>query len=737
MRFIKVLFLVFISVNAFGQIVPKPCKQTLASEFINLSKAKIIFHNSSPDDLGLLRSNCFELLHSFLPKGLEIPLSTIVKRHTGQNITKGKYELVIKKDEINIHGDEVGTYYAIQTLRQLIFQSNGKLQCQTIIDSPKFAWRGMHLDCSRHFFDVDFIKKYIDVLALHKMNTFHWHLTDDQGWRIEIKKYPNLTQIGSQRKETIIEKHFDPYKGDGKPYDGFYTQEEIKEVVAYAKERYITVVPEIEMPGHAVAALAAYPQYSCRQQPMETLTTWGVSDDIFCSKDSTFNFLFDIMEEVLELFPSKYIHIGGDEAPKTRWKECAHCQANIKNYNLKDEYELQSYFIGRMDSFLISKGRKTIGWDEILEGGLAENAAVMSWRGEQGGIAAAKQKHNVVMSPGSHCYFDHYQGDKKTEPLAIGGYTPLKKVYSYNPIPKSLNKKYHEYILGAQGNVWTEYMATTEHVMYMALPRMCALSEVLWSGPEKHSYMDFTSRLIPHFDLLDSLAYNYSKALFNIEANSSIENGNMNIALTSDFPEYNIRYTTNGQEPKAKSSEYKRPITLKYDMQLQARLFKNGKPYGNIFSQQYKHHLAVGKKMEVNMPSEIYNTGGGHTLLNGVVGGLPWSGNEWLGWRGQPMSAGIGFEKLTKISTVKVSFLQAKESWIYLPEKVIVNVQDDNGNFVPIELKKWNDDFTVEGNITALSRLISIEATPLKEIPEGNPGAGSKPWLFCSEIIVE
>ena len=396
----------------------------------------------------------------------------------------------------------------------------------------------MHLDVSRHFFSVDFIKKYIDILALHKMNTFHWHLTDDQGWRIEIKKYPKLTQIGSQRKETIIGKNFDPYEGDGKPYGGYYTQDEIKEVVKYAQERYITVVPEIEMPGHAVAALSAYPQFSCRQEPLEPLTKWGISDDIYCSKDETFNFLSDIMEEVLELFPSKYIHIGGDEAPKMRWKECQHCQVNIKKHNLKDDHELQSYFISRMDSFLTSKGRKTIGWDEILEGGLAENAAVMSWRGEQGGIAAARQKHNVVMSPGSHCYFDHYQGDKKTEPLAIGGFTSLKKVHSYNPIPAKLETEYEKYVLGAQGNVWTEYMETPEHVMYMALPRLCALSEVLWSGPGTSSYYDFTQRLIPHFNLLDSLQYNYSKALFNIQTLNIVDDGHLSVALHSDFPEY-------------------------------------------------------------------------------------------------------------------------------------------------------------------------------------------------------
>ncbi len=654
------------------------------------------------------------------------------------NESNEHYALRIGKDTISITGGDQGAFYGLQSLNQLVFQSNGKLQYQTIIDSPRFKWRGMHLDVSRHFFSVDFIKKYIDILALHKMNTFHWHLTDDQGWRIEIKKYPKLTQIGSRRKETIIDKNFDPYIGDGKPYSGFYTQEEIREVVAYANERFVTIIPEIEMPGHAVAALSAYPEYSCRQSPLETLTKWGISDDIYCSKDETFEFLFDILDEVLELFPGEYIHIGGDEAPKTRWKECKHCQANIKKHALKDEHELQSYFIGRIDSFLTSKGRKTIGWDEILEGGLAKNAAVMSWRGEKGGIAAASQKHHVVMSPGSHCYFDHYQGDKKVEPLAIGGYTPLKKVYSYHPIPKELEEAYHPFVLGAQGNVWTEYMETPEHVMYMALPRLCALSEVLWSGPNKSSYTEFTGRLIPHFNLLDTLGFNYSKALFNIEAKTITKNGSMYIALESDFPEYEIRYTTNGEEPQAGSALYKNLILINKSMELKARLFKEGKAKGNVFSQKYKYHLAVGKKIKLDFePSEHYNTGGGRTLINGIVGSLPWSGNEWLGWRGKRLQTIIDLGEETNINQVTISFLNAPESWIHLPQKVILNkwVKDK------VELDAYRLNLTGNtysaSNLNIKARYLRIKAEPLDVIPEGNPGSSQTPWLFCSEIIIE
>lgn len=432
------------------------------------------------------------------------------------NTNKGKYSLYIKKNEIQISQvNSVGNFYGIQTLLQLIpFKKNEeiKLPCLNIEDETKYAWRGMHLDCSRHFFPKEFIKKYIDYLAMYKFNTFHWHLTDDQGWRIEIKKYPKLTEVGAWRNGSMIGR-YDDQKFDDKRYGGFYTQEEIKEIVAYATQRHITVVPEIEMPGHAIAALAAYPEYSCTGGPFEVGKIWGVYDDVFCPKDETFTFLENILTEVIALFPSEYIHIGGDECPKTRWKVCPHCQKRMKDENLKDEHELQSYFIQRIEKFVNSKGRKIIGWDEILEGGLAPNAAVMSWRGTEGGIAAAKQKHFVVMSPGSHCYFDHYQDDPKNEPIAIGGFTSVEKVYAFNPTPKELTSEEAKYILGAQANVWSEYILSPEHVEYMVFPRMAALSEVLWGTSNPEKYLDFKNRLIQHFKIYDVKGINYSKAI--------------------------------------------------------------------------------------------------------------------------------------------------------------------------------------------------------------------------------
>jgi hexosaminidase len=429
------------------------------------------------------------------------------------------YFLDIRPENISIKAKTAqGFFYALQTFRQLLPDTLSStesyiLPALSIYDFPKFEWRGAHLDVCRHFFDKAFIKKYIDQLAKHKMNTFHWHLTEDQGWRIEIKKYPLLTSIGSKRKETIVEKNFDPFVGDNTAYGGFYTQDDIKEIVAYAAERFVTVVPEIEMPGHSLAVLAAYPELACTDGPFEVGTKWGVYDDVYCAgNDSVFAFLEDVLDEVVALFPSKFIHIGGDESPKTRWEVCDKCQARMKAESLKDEHELQSYFIRRIENYLLTKNRDIIGWDEILEGGLAPQATVMSWRGEAGGIEAAKQGHKVIMTPGQPCYFDHYQSeDKDSEPLAIGGFNSVEAVYNYKPIPEELPVENQKYILGAQANVWTEYMPNAEHVEYMVFPRLCALSEVVWTAEKEKDFANFSTRLEHHKLRLQSWGVNYRK----------------------------------------------------------------------------------------------------------------------------------------------------------------------------------------------------------------------------------
>ncbi|MCM4157018.1 beta-N-acetylhexosaminidase [Gramella sp. AN32] len=430
------------------------------------------------------------------------------------------YKLDVAYDKIEISGkNPKGVFYGIQSLRMLMPPKSENeavadlsIPAVVIEDAPRYPYRGMHLDVGRHMFPVEFIKKYINLIALHKMNRFHWHLTEDQGWRIEIKKYPKLTEVGSVRKGTMVEKNWD--ENDGEEYGGFYTQEEVKEIVAYAQSKHIVVIPEIEMPGHALAALAAYPELGNDTGPYEVATKWGVFNQIYAPKEETFKFLEDVLTEVMELFPSKYIHIGGDEAPKKEWKESAQAQEVIKREGLKDEHELQSYFIQRIEKFLNKNGRQIIGWDEILEGGLAPNATVMSWRGMDGGIDAAKQGHDVIMTPGSHLYLDHYQADPETEPLAIGGLTTVKKTYSFEPTPEELSEEEAKHILGAQGNVWTEYMKTSDYVEYMVLPRMSALAEVVWTPREKRDWADFKSRLKKLSERYDTLDYNYAKHVF-------------------------------------------------------------------------------------------------------------------------------------------------------------------------------------------------------------------------------
>ncbi|MDQ7027308.1 MAG: beta-N-acetylhexosaminidase [Anaerolineae bacterium] len=431
------------------------------------------------------------------------------------------YTLAISETSIRIEATTpAGLFYGVQTLRQLLpitIESDDTISdvewsvpIATITDAPRFAWRGLHLDVARHYFDVTFIKKFIDLMALYKLNVFHWHLTEDQGWRIEIKKYPKLTEIGSKRSESPLMEN--RHQGDGKPYDGgYYTHDEVREVVAYAAARSITVVPEIEMPGHAVAALTSYPELGCVGEGYVVRTTWGIAKDVFCAgKDSVFTFLENVLTEVLDLFPSEFIHIGGDECPKDRWQVCPDCQARIKAEGLADEHELQSYFIRRMERWLNERGRRLIGWDEILEGGLAPNATVMSWRGSQGGIDAANAGHDVVMSPTTNCYFDYYQAeDKDAEPPAIGRYLPLERVYQFQPIPEDIDPAKAHHVLGGQGNIWTEYIPTSDHLEYMTYPRAIALAEIVWSYPEKRDFSAFKSRLNQHNERLNLLEVNY------------------------------------------------------------------------------------------------------------------------------------------------------------------------------------------------------------------------------------
>jgi hexosaminidase len=512
-------------------VIPKPVKmKSLGGDFQFNEKTVIVVSGDDEQQIGVAHylSKLLSSATGFRPEVNVEDNSEdnsifleIDKSITG---APGCYSLLVTESKVSVSAPGVtGLFYGVQTLRQLLppeIESDvlfpdmeWKVPAVEIFDEPAFPYRGLHLDVSRHFFPVSFIKKYIDLLALHKMNVFHWHLTDDQGWRLEIKKYPMLQEVASQREETLVGHGLEePFVYDGKPYGGYYTQEEVKEVVKYAEERFVTVIPEIEMPGHAQAALAAYPHLGCTGGPYKTVTRWGVFPEVFCAgKEETFQFLEDVLLEVMELFPSEYIHIGGDECPKTRWEECEFCQARIADENLKNEQELQSYFVHRIEEFLNRHGRSIIGWDEIMEGGLAPGATVMSWQGEKGGIQAAKMGHNVIMTPVSHLYFDYYQTDPEGEPLAIGHFLPLEKVYSYHPVPDTLTSEEAKFIIGAQGNLWSEYIKTPGHAEYMVFPRAVALSEILWTPVENKNYNDFLQRLDVHKRRLNVLDVNYFK----------------------------------------------------------------------------------------------------------------------------------------------------------------------------------------------------------------------------------
>ncbi|GJM34112.1 MAG: beta-N-acetylhexosaminidase [Saprospiraceae bacterium] len=657
------------------------------------------------------------------------------------------YFLEINPQQIRIQASEAaGVYYAFQTLRQLIWANEGHIPVVKISDSPRFAYRGMHLDVGRHFFPVDFIKKYIDLLATYKMNRFHWHLTEDQGWRIEIKQYPKLQEIAAYRKETLIGHYNDqPQTYDGQRYGGFYTQEEVKEVVAYAAKQFVTIIPEIELPGHAQAALAAYPELSCTGGPIEAATKWGVFEEVYCPKENTFTFLENVLTEVMALFPSAYVHIGGDECPKTRWEECTECQALMIKEGLEDEHALQSYFIRRIEKFLNANGRQIIGWDEILEGGLAPNATVMSWRGEEGGIAAAKQGHNVIMTPTTYCYFDYYQSQDPGEPLAIGGFLPLEKVYNYEPIPAELSAEEAKYILGAQGNVWTEYLSTPGAVEYMAYPRAIALAEVVWSAKEDRNFKGFTKRLNPHLRHLKAEGVNTANHLLDVEPEIISGDGEgIKVKLSTPLEGSEIRYTLDGKTPDVNSALYQQPVSVEGTLQLNAQAFDQGKASGRPAKIQFQAHLAAGKKISLeHQPHPKYNAGGIGALINGVNGADERYGDaEWLGFSGKDLIANIDLETSQELESISFRFFNGPGQWIYLPQKVEVSTSEDGTTFNLANsqnINTFNEEKVVNVKVPIKSkgRYLKVHVYNLGRIPEGNVGAGNAPWLFVDEMVVK
>ncbi|MDO5665759.1 MAG: family 20 glycosylhydrolase [Bacteroidia bacterium] len=745
------------------QIVPLPAEITVAegTPFTLNSATKIVF----PEGNEKMQRNA-EFLAEFLSisTGKKPAITSASSDKNAIILSLGlvneiseAYQLTVNENAIQITGaSEAGVFYGIQTLRKAT-PIGDKISVSyapvTINDAPRFGYRGMHLDIARHFQSVEFIKKYIDILALHNINRFHWHLTEDQGWRIEIKKYPKLTEIGSMRKETVIGKNTGEY--DGKPHGGFYTQEEIKEVVKYAEERYITTIPEIDMPGHMLAALAAYPELGCTGGPYEVERMWGVFDDILCAgQEETYRFVEDVLTEVMELFPSEYIHIGGDEAPKVRWEACPRCQAKIKELGLKDdakhkkEFYLQSYFTERVEKFLNEHGRKLIGWDEILEGKLAPNATVMSWRGMSGGIEAAQLGHDVIMTPTDYCYFDYYQTQNTDDvPLAIGGFVPLEKVYSFEPIPQVLAPEQRKHILGAQANLWTEYIVDSKHVEYMVLPRIAALAEVQWMQPEKKNYEQFLTRLPRLLNLYDKLDYNYATHIFDVQAKMTpnFETNSLDITLHSidDAPIY---YTLDGSEPTASSTKYDDKFSVKESAEIKAIAIREEGNKSKIFSEKINASKSTYKPITLLTKSDPnYTYSGESMLVDGLFGSSTnYKTGKWLGFKGEDIVAVIDMLEPTEITSAEIRCCVVTGDWIFDASEIILESSDNESVFTPVNSQKlidantnhWSDIATHTLSfepVTARYYKITIKPTVM---PVWHSGKGNKAFMFIDEIVL-
>lgn len=748
-------------------VIPLPQEISLldAASFRLDEKVAILY----PFDNTLLKQNA-EFLSLYVKQAMGAPLvvapmdeavtergKSVILALDSSIAHKEGYRITVTEQNVRIEGQtEAGVFYGIQTLRKAIpAQTKGAvmLPAAVVNDEPRFAYRGMHLDVSRHFFSVDFVKKYIDLLALHNMNTFHWHLTDDQGWRIEINKYPKLTEVGSVRHRTVV-----GYLGSGEydttDYGGYYTQAELKEVVRYARERYINIIPEVDLPGHMLAALAAYPEFGCTGGPYEVCPDWGVFEDVLCvGNEKTMQFLEDVMLELMDIFPSRYIHIGGDEAPRTRWKQCPKCQNRIKQEGLKAdskhtaEDRLQSYCMKRIEKFLNEHGRQIIGWDELLEGDIAPNATVMSWRGSSGGIEAARMGHDVIMAPNSHCYFDFYQTDKtESEPLAIGGYLPLEKVYGLEPTA-GLTPEQAERVLGAQANLWTEYIASTEHVEYMVLPRMAALAEVQWVQPAQKDFDDFTARLAKLLTLYQRDGLNYSKHIYDIKASFVPDTLNKALIVTMNtIDNVPIYYTLDGSKPTEHSQKYVSPISIQHSAHFRAEAIRPNND-GRVLEKEFLFNKATLASISLTVPpAPKYTYQGAITLVDGIMGNENFSTGAWLGFIGESPAAIIDFGKATEIRQVAVNSMTYMNAWIMGITGLEVFVSEDNRHYVKVaeksfpaetDIKKRSiEKYTADFNPVS-TRYVKIQIKGSSVLPQGHAGAGKMPYLFLDEIQIE
>ena len=715
------LVLVFASCSAEQglkdvHVIPEPLEMKVGKSYVSLSEVQLIYKN---DDS--LPNEAYKIS------------------------VRGK-KIIVKASSDN------GFLYARQTLDQLTDEA-GRVPCVEIYDAPRFAYRGMHLDVARHFFGVDQVKKYLDIMAIHKMNTFHWHLTDDQGWRVEIKRYPKLSEFGSMRKETAIGKGWYDVKYDGIPHGGYFTQDEVKEIVAYAASKGITVIPEIDVPAHMLAAVASYPELCCTGEQHNVWGRWGVSPEILCAgKEESFEFLENVLMEIMELFPSEYIHIGGDECPKTRWAECPLCQARMKELGIADDEKallnLQAYVTNRVEAFLAEHGKRIIGWDEILDGDISQSATIMSWRGTDGGIAAAKAGHDVIMTPNTHCYLDYYQSRRiQDEPFAIGGFVNVEKVYSFEPYTPEMTPEQRAHILGVQANLWTEYIKTPEHLEYMLLPRMSALSEVQWCAPEKKDYGRFLDKMSSMVKIYQKLGYNFARHIFEVQPviGVDVENACPQVRLTTqgDAPMY---YTLDGSEPTASSTLYTEPVSVRDGEVFKAIVVREDIPT-HVYSQSFTRHKAMGKAITMNTePSELYAAGLPQSLVNGVLNeDQDAAAGEWMAWRGKPVEVVIDMNG-ESYSTLSVRTFVSKWEDMYAPLGLEAYVSGDGQTFEPLAAEEYPiEEETVPDGIKKYdldfpetsARYLKVVVRPVPALPQWSERTGKPAYLFLDEIKVE
>jgi hexosaminidase len=673
----------------------------------------------------------------------------IYLRLDSQAVTHAEgYRLVVAPHRITVTGhDAAGVFYGLQSLSQLLPAGTGgalRVPGCVVEDYPRFGYRGMHLDVSRHMFPVPVLKKWVDILAFYKINTLHWHLTDDQGWRIEIKKYPRLQSVAAYRNETLVgHKKELPHRFDGQRYGGYYTQAEARDLVRYAAERHITVIPEIEMPGHALAALTAYPALGCTGGPYQTATFWGVFDDVFCAgNEATFSFLEDVLDEVAAIFPSRYLHIGGDECPKVRWQACPKCQARMKAEHLPDERALQSYFIRRISQHLATKNRRIIGWDEIMEGGLTPGATVMSWTGEQGGIEAARLGHPAIMTPEKYVYLDYYQSLYLTDSLAAGGYTPLSKIYQYEPVPATLTATQASYIRGVQANVWTEYMPTVRKAEYMLFPRLLALAEIAWSPKAARNLPSFLARTRAHDRQLQTLGVAANHTFDQITDTLRAGPGSLPLLqLRTSAPNGEIHFTTDGQAPTAQSPRYQAPLLIEHSCVVKAGLFVGTVRTQPLYTKQFDINLATGKPVALaTPPAGNYAPPTPWGLTNGVTGSPRYNDGQWFGFSGTDLGATLDLGTLQRISAVGTNILNYHWQKMWAPTELVFSVSSDGVTYQEVYRQT---DFPVNGINPVRARIAPVQARYVRVqginqgvIPAGDYGAGGKAWLLLDELLI-